>query len=150
MHIPSPSSGKAGVLLVAPRHRSPKSDEQGLIILVQSARAGDHDAWTRLVQRFDRMLHQIARSYRLPSVDVEDVVQMTWLDLFQAIDSDPRTTGHRRLAGDSGAPQRARTEAGVRARTADRRPGSGRPSLRQRAGEKPLGARASCRSRGVF
>jgi RNA polymerase sigma factor (sigma-70 family) len=66
--------------------RSRDHDEHDLVVLVQGARAGDRDAWTRLVQRFDRKLRQIARSYRLMPADVDDVVQTTWLNLFEAID----------------------------------------------------------------
>jgi hypothetical protein len=44
---------------------------------VQGARAGDRDAWTRLVQRFDRMLRRIARSYRLTPAEIDDVAQTT-------------------------------------------------------------------------
>jgi RNA polymerase sigma factor (sigma-70 family) len=53
---------------------------------VHSARDGDHDAWTRLVERFDRKLRHIARSYRLMPADIDDVVQATWLSLLEAID----------------------------------------------------------------
>jgi RNA polymerase sigma factor (sigma-70 family) len=53
---------------------------------VEAARAGDPDAWARLVQRFDRMLRSVARSYHLPPADVDDVVQTTWLDLFETLE----------------------------------------------------------------
>jgi hypothetical protein len=45
----------------APQTR-PLGRKRGLVDLVQSARAGDTDTWTRLVQGFDRMLRHIARS----------------------------------------------------------------------------------------
>jgi RNA polymerase sigma factor (sigma-70 family) len=53
---------------------------------VRAAQAGDEHAWTRLVQRFDRTLRRIARSYRLVPDEVDDVVQTTWLDLLEAIE----------------------------------------------------------------
>jgi RNA polymerase sigma factor (sigma-70 family) len=65
------------------------------VALVQSACAGDNDAWTQLVQRFDRRLRHIARFYRLSAADVDDVVQATWLELFEAIEGirEPLATG---------------------------------------------------------
>jgi RNA polymerase sigma factor (sigma-70 family) len=86
MRNPSPSAGNGPILPVPPLSRRPSNDEHELVTLVESARAGDPDAWTRLVQRFDRMLRQIARSYRLAPADVDDVVQTTWLNLFEAIE----------------------------------------------------------------
>ena len=53
--------------------------------MVTAARAGDADAWTRLVRRFDVSLRHIARSYRLSPADVDDVIQTTWLELVDAI-----------------------------------------------------------------
>jgi len=53
--------------------------------LVRAARAGDADAWTRLVGCFDSALRSIARSYRLAPDDVDDAVQTTWLELLEAI-----------------------------------------------------------------
>jgi RNA polymerase sigma factor (sigma-70 family) len=66
-----------------------------LVALVHAVRAGDSEAWTRLVQRFDRMLRHIARSYRLTPADADDVVQTTWLGLFEAIDQirEPAAVG---------------------------------------------------------
>jgi RNA polymerase sigma factor (sigma-70 family) len=43
------------------------------------AAAGEHGAWTELVGRFDALLRGVARGYRLPPADVDDVVQTTWL-----------------------------------------------------------------------
>ncbi len=53
---------------------------------VARARRGDQAAWTALVARYDRLLRHIARGYRLPSHDVEDVVQQTWLSCVQHLD----------------------------------------------------------------
>ena len=54
--------------------------------LVSAARAGDNLAWARLVERFDRLLRSIARSYRLSHQDTEDAVQATWIKLYEHID----------------------------------------------------------------
>jgi RNA polymerase sigma factor (sigma-70 family) len=85
MQKPSPSLGNHPIVSVPSASRRPPSNEQELAILVDRARVGDPDAWTRLVERFDGMLRHIARSYRLTPADVDDVVQTTWLHLFEAI-----------------------------------------------------------------
>jgi len=54
--------------------------------LVSAARAGDNLAWTQLVDRFDRMLRSVARSYRLSAQDTDDAVQATWIKLYEHID----------------------------------------------------------------
>lgn len=56
-----------------------------LAAIVQSARAGNAEAWTHLVQRFDSSLRHVARAFRLSPDDVDDVVQSTWLELLEAI-----------------------------------------------------------------
>jgi RNA polymerase sigma factor (sigma-70 family) len=58
----------------------------GLTELVDAARAGDHRAWTGLVDRFDGMLRSVARSYRLQPADIDDVVQIAWARLYDHID----------------------------------------------------------------
>lgn len=55
--------------------------------LVERARAGDQQAWSHLVTRFDPILRRAARSFRLAHADVDDVVQTTWMLLFTHIDS---------------------------------------------------------------
>ena len=90
-----PSSGESQALpAVTPRGRHAHRERE-LVALVRSARAGDSDAWTRLVRRYDRMLRHIARSYRLAPAEVDDVLQTTWLNLFEAIDQirDPTAIG---------------------------------------------------------
>ena len=87
MPVSSPLSGAAD----ARRNASPAASyairEDELVAIVHAARAGDADAWTRLVQTFERTLRFIARSYRLAPADVDEVVQTTWLDLLRAIHS---------------------------------------------------------------
>src|SRR3954454_13002868 len=43
--------------------------------------------WTALVARFDPTLRGIARSYRLCSADVDDVVQAAWVRLYERYDT---------------------------------------------------------------
>ncbi|MDX6717785.1 MAG: hypothetical protein QOJ63_39 [Solirubrobacteraceae bacterium] len=83
-----PATGPAGL------RRDHDRDRQ-LAAMVGAARAGDDEAWTRLVHRFDRMLRHIARSYRLAPADVDEVVQTTWLELLEAIQRirDPAAIG---------------------------------------------------------
>jgi RNA polymerase sigma factor (sigma-70 family) len=57
-----------------------------VVELVRAARTGDHRAWERLYDRFSPMLRGIARSYRLSPSDVDDVLQNSWLRLFDHID----------------------------------------------------------------
>jgi RNA polymerase sigma factor (sigma-70 family) len=67
------------------RSAAPSWPEHELVELVEAVRRGDNAAWTQLIERFDRMLRGIARSYRLSAADVDDVVQATWTRLHQHI-----------------------------------------------------------------
>jgi RNA polymerase sigma factor (sigma-70 family) len=67
----------------APRRQRAEAHVDKLVLL---ARAGDDRAWQQLVARFDRILRNIARSYRLSPSDVDDAVQGTWTRLYQNID----------------------------------------------------------------
>jgi RNA polymerase sigma factor (sigma-70 family) len=60
--------------------------EREVVELVRAARAGDDRAWERLYDRFSPMLRGIARSYRLSPSDIDDVLQNSWLRLFDHID----------------------------------------------------------------
>jgi RNA polymerase sigma factor (sigma-70 family) len=51
--------------------------------LVQGARAGQHDAWEMLVQRYNGHLCRVARSFRLDQATCDDVVQTAWLRLVE-------------------------------------------------------------------
>jgi RNA polymerase sigma factor (sigma-70 family) len=66
-------------------YRSPDRERE-LTALVDAARAGDNAAWARLVERFDRMLRDIARSYGLAPTEIDDVIQAIRLRLFMHID----------------------------------------------------------------
>jgi RNA polymerase sigma factor (sigma-70 family) len=54
--------------------------------LLQSAAAGDRDAWGTLVERYESLLWGVARSHRLDQSSASDVVQTTWLRLLEHID----------------------------------------------------------------
>src|SRR4051794_39215779 len=53
--------------------------------LVHDAVGGDESAWAVIVRRFTRRLTSLARAYRVGSQDVEDIVQATWVHLFEDI-----------------------------------------------------------------
>jgi RNA polymerase sigma factor (sigma-70 family) len=55
--------------------------------LLSAASGGDATAWASLTQRFAARLRAVARAHRLAAHDAEDVVQTTWLRLFEHIDS---------------------------------------------------------------
>ena len=67
-------------------------DTSGTDALFARARAGDDSAWDELVEMYSPLLRSIARRYRLSAHDVADVVQTTWMRLFQKVDhiDDPR------------------------------------------------------------
>jgi RNA polymerase sigma factor (sigma-70 family) len=65
--------------------RSPGADEE-LTRLVRAAAAGDHQAWDALVARYVALLWSIAFRHGLNENDAADVVQNTWLRLFEHID----------------------------------------------------------------
>ncbi|WP_250035276.1 RNA polymerase sigma factor [Paractinoplanes maris] len=54
--------------------------------LVDGARRGDQAAWDALVRRFRPLVGSVARTYRLPERDAEDVSQFVWLRLTQYLD----------------------------------------------------------------
>ena len=54
---------------------------------MRATRSGDEIAWAKLGRRFEPGLRHIARSYRLSSADVDDVMQATWLLLFRNVGS---------------------------------------------------------------
>lgn len=76
------------------RHR-PKLDDGQLTALVRAACTYDDDAWTRLIAQFDHLVRGTARSYRLQPGDVDDVVQITWMRLYEHVGRlrDPLAVG---------------------------------------------------------
>ncbi|GAA4606703.1 RNA polymerase sigma factor (sigma-70 family) [Actinoplanes octamycinicus] len=57
-----------------------------LAAVVTDARAGDERAWRRLVEVYAPRLRLIARRFRIPPDQVGDLLQATWLQLFNGID----------------------------------------------------------------
>jgi RNA polymerase sigma factor (sigma-70 family) len=53
--------------------------------MLRAAATGDEAAWQALKMRFTPRVRSVARTYRLGSHDVEDVVQTTWLRLVERI-----------------------------------------------------------------
>ena len=68
-----------------PARRSAAEDEQSRQ-LVRSAAAGDAEAWDTLVTRYVALLWSIALRHGLNENDAADVVQNTWLRLFEHIE----------------------------------------------------------------
>jgi RNA polymerase sigma factor (sigma-70 family) len=56
------------------------------LALVLRCRAGDAEAWLVLVQRYERLVYSIARSFGLVAHDAADVLQATFEALLQSID----------------------------------------------------------------
>lgn len=54
--------------------------------LVAAAAEGDENAWRELVDRFAPLVQGVARSFRLPRDEVEDVSQTVWLRLVEHLD----------------------------------------------------------------
>lgn len=59
------------------------SDDQAL---VERLRAGDEAAFTELVDRYDRQLRRLARTFVRTDALADDVVQETWLAVIRGID----------------------------------------------------------------
>ncbi|HWO59797.1 MAG TPA: sigma-70 family RNA polymerase sigma factor [Umezawaea sp.] len=64
--------------------------------LLEAIARGDAAAWERLVTHHERLLWSVARGFRLPDAETEDVVQTTWLKLLENVD---RIKDPERLAG---------------------------------------------------
>jgi RNA polymerase sigma factor (sigma-70 family) len=52
---------------------------------VRAAAAGDEQAWSVLVTRFGAAIRSVARRHRLNHADQEEIVQKTWMRLFERI-----------------------------------------------------------------
>jgi RNA polymerase sigma factor (sigma-70 family) len=64
--------------------RAPNGDTD-LERLVHDAAGGDESAWAAIVRRFTRRLVCLARLHRVGTQDVDDIVQATWVHLFEDI-----------------------------------------------------------------
>jgi RNA polymerase sigma factor (sigma-70 family) len=75
-------------------HRSDRGGRQAwdepdavpLCELVAAARAGEGRAWAALHARFSPLLRAVARRHRLDAVDIDEVVQLTWVKCFEHLD----------------------------------------------------------------
>lgn len=62
------------------------SDSGDLERLVERCRRGDHQAWSRLVDRFQALVYSVARRYGLNEDDSADVFQTTFQSLVRSLD----------------------------------------------------------------
>jgi RNA polymerase sigma factor (sigma-70 family) len=69
------------------RERSANRRTGDLEGLVLAAASGDDDAWSAIVRRFTSFLSRIAGGYRVEPADIDDVVQTTFLRLYERIDT---------------------------------------------------------------
>jgi RNA polymerase sigma factor (sigma-70 family) len=67
--------------------RRPPAEAPELERTMLAAAAGNRGAWSALIERFGARVRGVARAHRLAAHDVEDVVQTTWLRLFEHIDT---------------------------------------------------------------
>jgi RNA polymerase sigma factor (sigma-70 family) len=68
----------------ATKRRSSTGADELETVLVRAAR-GDEVSWTTLVERFTARVRAVAVRHRLSAHDVDDVLQNTWLRLFEHI-----------------------------------------------------------------
>ena len=61
-------------------------DVQDVAALVRRAANGDHRAWERLVEQYERLIWSITVDFKLAESDAADVAQTTWLRLLEHID----------------------------------------------------------------
>src|SRR4051794_18503727 len=73
--------------------RSSRSTD--LAQIVSAATFGDTDAWSALHTRYGSRVRAMAFRHRLSAAEIDDVVQNTWLRLFQHVGSirDPYAIG---------------------------------------------------------
>lgn len=69
------------------------SQSESLTRLVEKCRKGDQQAWSELVDRFQRLVYSTARRYGLADDDCADVFQSTFTALYQSLDriTNPET-----------------------------------------------------------
>jgi RNA polymerase sigma factor (sigma-70 family) len=60
-------------------------DDPTVVMLVEQARAGDQDAWDRIVKRFSPLVWSVCRRYSISGVDAEDVAASVWLRLVERL-----------------------------------------------------------------
>lgn len=55
--------------------------------LIQSAQAGDAEAFSSLAQRFERRIYTLALYYTREQADAEDLAQEVWMKAYRALDT---------------------------------------------------------------
>ncbi len=61
---------------------SDTAEDDNATLLARMAE-GDRLAWRQLIEKHERLVWSVAASFRLQTVDIQDVAQMTWLRLIQ-------------------------------------------------------------------
>src|SRR4051812_4067431 len=64
-----------------------RAEAHDLQHLVRAAASGEHEAWSSIVRRFTQRLSRIALAYRIGATEVEDVVQTTFVRLYEQINT---------------------------------------------------------------
>jgi RNA polymerase sigma factor (sigma-70 family) len=79
----------------AGQRRRPAADADEVTHLMRAAARGEGAGWNALVKRFATSVRRVARTYRISPHDVDDVLQTTWLRLFEHIHSlnEPAAVG---------------------------------------------------------
>jgi RNA polymerase sigma factor (sigma-70 family) len=67
------------------RNISTAEESHRLSAQVRAAQRGNECAWTQLVMTWSPMLRRVAKGYRLSIHDVDDVVQITWLQAYRKL-----------------------------------------------------------------
>lgn len=62
-----------------------RGEEAGTVELVLACRQKNQEAWAELVRRYAPLVWTVARSHRLGVQDCEEVVQQTWLKVYQKL-----------------------------------------------------------------
>ncbi len=66
--------------------RGGQADTGDLERMLQAAAGGDGAAWAAIVERFSSLVRSVGRRHRLPTQDVDDIAQTTWLRLFEHVE----------------------------------------------------------------
>jgi RNA polymerase sigma factor (sigma-70 family) len=61
-------------------------DGERICALVRDASAGDEQAWSQLVARYDRLVRHVVRAHGIDVSTSEDIVQVTWCRLVQNLE----------------------------------------------------------------
>lgn len=59
------------------------ADRSDVVVLVTAAGQGDEDAWNEIVERYTPLVVTVAKGFRLPPPEVQDLAQTVWLHLVE-------------------------------------------------------------------